>query len=173
MNLPRICSPLFSSPHEINSEGTVSQCDVLLLYYDLYCKYCMWETNGVSPKRFSKFKSKLSKFSISATKYFSETDTGSRTPTSRMTKKRVTTTYKREFSPERSAQRPSAIRCFDANNNYREYRRALEHGHQRSPFVWDDWEYELGSSDEDIQQQQKPPGLSKKMLLTLGLLVYC
>ena len=72
-----------------------------------------------------------------------------------MTKKKVTTTYKREYSPERSAQRPSVIRSFDANYNYREYRRAVEHGHQRSPFVWDDWEYELGSSDDETNDKQK------------------
>ena len=62
-------------------------------------------------------------------------------------RKKVTSTYRREFSPKRSASRPSVIRTFDANFNYREYRRQVEHGHQRSPFVWGDWEYELSDQD--------------------------
>ncbi|XP_067942504.1 centriole, cilia and spindle-associated protein-like [Watersipora subatra] len=69
-----------------------------------------------------------------------------------MTKKKVTTTYRREFSPERSATQPAAVRNFSANLNYRGYRRQVEHGHHRSPFIWDDWEYEL----ENPLEQETP-----------------
>lgn len=60
-----------------------------------------------------------------------------------MTRRRVTSTYRREFSPERSAQCREIQQSFGDNFNYREYRRQVEHGHHRSPFVWDDWEFEL------------------------------
>lgn len=84
-----------------------------------------------------------------------------------MTRKKVSTTYKREYSPERSAQRPSVMRSFDANYNYREYRRAVEHGHQRSPFVWDDWEYELESDDSEPTQQTRVIGQSSNECITI------
>lgn len=58
-------------------------------------------------------------------------------------KKKVTSTYRREFSPERSASRPCMVKDYGANYEYREQRRQLEHGHEKIPFLWDDWEYLL------------------------------
>ncbi|KAF6040211.1 hypothetical protein EB796_001492 [Bugula neritina] len=75
-----------------------------------------------------------------------------------MTKKKITSTYRREFSPVRSACQPSIMRSFDSNYNYREYRRQAEHGHHRSAFLWDDWEYESGQPVVVLQSpsQQQP-----------------
>jgi len=86
-----------------------------------------------------------------------------------MVRDRVTSTYRREYSPERSAKVPGIQQLYGVNINYREYRRRLEHGHQQSHFLWDDWEYEptpelKKQSSKSAKRPKEKPKMGKRPL---------